>query len=468
MRHFMGLRDAAQGSIKGPLEVFYEPARLVTGHTMIAGMSGTGKSHESRRLLSAAAESGMQIDVFDVHDEFDDIPGSVAVKYSQHTKFGYNPLAIDSDIHSGGPQKQTDFLVGLIKQVSTWLGIQQETVLRNLCEDTYAACGIFQDNPGTWCRQHISEQERLRLIGSRQYAELRRYYPTLEDLRSFANRKINALALGGDNKCVTQWNELSTNIKKLSRLNSKYNKGGTEAEMEKLRLRIGDCKAAYKESMSGFVDALETGRELDDILKYKSMDLLQSIVSRIDLLNTTGIFRANLPPFGRTNIRIHQLKSLSPEQQFLFIKLRVARICEHLKRRGPIAKDAPPTHIVYIEEAHKVFVNDPGDVLNVAAKEFRKFGLAIVASSQQPTDFPKDFLTNVGMTVLCGIHQSYWKSSASLLGTSTEVLSKVRPKEVIAIKLQRPQETNPSFMTVAVPNTGTLMGRRAHSVSAAK
>jgi len=40
------------------------------------------------------------------------------------------------------------------------------------------------------------------IIKDRRWSELRRYYPTLDDVRSYARRKVVALAIGGDNRCV--------------------------------------------------------------------------------------------------------------------------------------------------------------------------------------------------------------------------------------------------------------------------
>jgi hypothetical protein len=81
-------------------------------------VSGTGKSYQSLRLLASAVQVGIEVDVFDVHDELERIPGAVACRYSQATGYGYNPLELDTDPHTGGVNRQTEYLLGLVREAS--------------------------------------------------------------------------------------------------------------------------------------------------------------------------------------------------------------------------------------------------------------------------------------------------------------------------------------------------------------
>jgi DNA helicase HerA-like ATPase len=117
--------------------------------------------------------------------------------------------------------------------------------------------------------------------------------------------------------------------------------------------------------------------------------------------------------------------------------------------------------IVFIDEAHKYFSKAPEDVLNVIAKEARKFGLGLWCASQQPTEFPESFLTNVGTTMLLGIHSSFWKRTSVMLRISEDELRAIRPKEVMAVKMMRDGEADPPFQVTIVPNPKTEAGRRA-------
>ncbi len=461
MKHYLGLREvpAPSGTEPGDGRIYYEPNRLITGHALLMGQSGTGKTTESKRILTTAANSGITVDAFDVHDEMEGLEGATAIRFSQHTRYGMNPLALKQDVHTGGPGRQIDLLVRLIKQISPWLGVRQESIVRNLCWEAYAAHGIKQDEPRTWQRTNATEQERVRQISSGSFLSSRRFYPTLEDVRELAQKKIIALAIGGSNDAVAAYTELRNATAKLHRLTTTTPRD--EVEEGKLDLRVAEAKTRYKAAAEAWSESLTTGRELDEVMRYRSVDELQSILIRLDLLNDTGILRSNPPPFGDSTLRVHQLKSLTDEQQILYVRMELQRVFEGCKNLGPMRDNEPIRRMAYVDEAHRFFTKDPSDVINQIAKEARKFGLALVCASQQPTDFPRDFLSNVGATIVCGIHASFWRSSEGLLGISEDMLGRVRPRDLVAIKLQRARESNARFMLVHVPNMGTLAGRRA-------
>jgi hypothetical protein len=455
MKHFLGLSEYHLRQHRQELPVFYEPATLINAHMLLCGMSGTGKSFQSMRFLEAAGESGVEIDVFDAHEELEGLPGATACRYSQATGYGFNPLTLDTDEHSGGVNRRADFLVGLVREVTPQFGARQEAALRNLLIDTYAGIGIYADNPASWRRGCITEKAREAIVKDRRWNDLRRYYPTLDDLKSYARRKVIALTIGGDNRCVAAFENLARLHTRLCNVQGRYGKTIGEEDRARLEKQIGELKTKCVEMYGEVVTNLQTGREIDDILKYDSSEVLISVMQRLELLGSTGIFRANEPPFGAASIRIHQLKSLTSEQQVLFVKLRLREIFERRKREGATTNGRELRHVIFLDEAHKYFSNAPDDIINVIAKEARKFGIGLWCASQQPTEFPESFLTNVGATVLLGIHASYWKRSASMLRITEETLKFIKPREVLAIKLQQEGQADPAFRNVIVS------GRRA-------
>ena len=465
MRHYIGLDEADLRLKRIDTQVHYDPSKLINSHLLICGMSGTGKSFQALEFLASAARSGVEIDVFDAHDELDRIPGATACMFSQATQYGFNPLILNTDPHTGGVNRQISFFVNLIKSVTAQFGVKQEAALRNLLADTYAAQGITQDERSAWHKQIISESQRAALVEAGRQEELQAFYPTLEDLKDFTRQKIMALTLGGDNKCVTFFEQLTKLHRKLDRLHKEYAKEADDEELEAIREAIKaqnlKCKDAYK----NFIDSMETGREIEDVLKYDSVAVLTSIMQRLTLLSSTGILSANQAPFGSARVRVHQIKSITHEQQVLYVKLKLQDIFEQCKRLGPTATGAELRHIVFLDEAHKFFSNEPDDIINVVAKEARKFGLGLWCASQQPTAFPESFLTNVGATILLGIHTSYWKRAASMFRITEDALRTVKPKEIMSVKMLLDGAVDPPFTNVVVPNPNNAMGRRAAAVT---
>jgi len=461
MKHYVGLSEYDLSKKRLDTQIYYEPQNLINAHMLFSGMSGSGKSTQAVGFLTSAIMAGSEIDIFDVHDEFGSIPGAAVCMFSQATEYGYNPLKLNTDPHTGGVNCQVDFVLRLIKSVTPQFGIKQEGALRSLLTDTYAAHDIFQEDPGSWKKYSISEAKRLELIAKEDHENLHRCYPTLEDLKTFAKNKLIALTIGADNNCINAFESLTRLRRRLDSLLKQRTRATTDGEMKKLDDQIRAQGEKCIDTYTRFIDSMESGREIDNVLKYDSVDVLTSVLQRLILLGSTGIMSANQPPFGESKVRVHQIKSISNEQQILYVKLRLQDIFDRCKRAGTVAPGSTPRWIIFLDEAHKFFSDDPSDIINVIAKEARKFGLGLWAASQQPTAFPESFLTNVGATILLGIHTSYWKRASSMFRISEESLKSVKPKEVMAIKFLQDGCVDPPFSNIIVPNPGTPMGRRA-------
>lgn len=461
MKHYFGLNEYLLRQQKKEEYVFYDPSVLLNGHLVLAGMSGSGKSFQTMRLLDTAARSGIEIDVMDVHEELHGVYGGKAVKFSQSTGYGFNPLVLDTDPHAGGVNRQADFVVGLVKQVTMQFGSKQEAALRNLIIDCYASRGIWPDNPRSWVRKQVTESQRRQLVEDRKWAELRDYYPTLADLLEYAERKVLVMAFGGDNKVMAALEVLT---KLNTRLQSLVYKSNRQASLEDEKAKLlAQIEAQEDKCIVAFTQATKAGpsREARDLIKYDSKDVLVSVVQRLQILGAAGIFNATAPPFGDARVRVYQLKSLTDAQQVLLVKLRLQAIFEKCKQRGPTATGTELRHIVLLDEGAKFFSDDDGDIINVIAREARKFGLGLWCASQDPTGFPQSFITNCGAKILLGIDASYWKGATNKMRITEDQLKYIKPKEVIAVKLHSEGRADPPFINVVVPNPGTHYGRIA-------
>ncbi len=460
MRHYFGLSEYYLRQQQKQVPLFYEPEKLINSHLTVCGMSGTGKTYQTTLLLDSAAKAGIEVDIFDVHEELQKVHGAVTAKYSQATGYGYNPLVLDTDPHDGGVDRQADFIVGLIRQVSAQFGIKQESALRNLIIDTYMSKGIFANTQKSWYREEITERQREALIAERRWSDLRNYYPTLTDLLDYAEKKVLNLVFGGDNKAMSALDSLARQNTKLQSVNTRYGKATTEEEKKRLEEQRNAAEDRCIEAFTEAVRAKPT-REHKDLLKYDSRDVLISVVQRLQILSACGIFRSNKPDFRGSNVRVHQIKSLSDEQQVLFSKLRMRAIFDKCKQMGPTASGTELRHVIFLDEAPKYFTEDKNDIINVIAREARKFGLGLWCAAQQPTSFPESFLTNCGATILLGIHPTYWKGVQSKMRITESGLKFIKPKEVVAIQLQKEGQGDPPFLNIIVPNPAFEGGRLA-------
>lgn len=463
MRHCFGLNEYQLRQQKKQEPVYYDPSVLINGHVGIFGMSGTGKTFQSVRMMDSATESGIELDVMDVHDELHVLRGCKAVRYSQATGYGFNPLVLDADPHTGGVYRQADFLVGLIREVTTQFGSKQEAALRNAIIDCYFNRGVYPDNPRSWARKQLTDQQRKQMQADRRWSELRDYYPTLQDLLEFIDYKVKTLKLGGNNKVQSLLDAVEkshTSLQKQLQKSSRAAASGNDEEKTKLEGRVEAATQKWKEAFEDYVSA-GPGRELSDMIKYDSDEVLISVRQRLEILTAAGIFNANEPPFGDSRVRVHQIKSLSTPQQILFVKLRLRAIFEKCKRMGPTASGTELRHVVFLDEAPKYFSDDDDDIINIISREGRKFGLGLWCAAQEPTSFPQAFITNCGAKILLGIDSSFWKGTIQKMRATEDGLKYIKAKEVISVKLHAEGKSDPPFVNVVVPNPATYYGRVA-------
>ena len=82
------------------------------------------------------------------------------------------------------------------------------------------------------------------------------------------------------------------------------------------------------------------------------------------------------------------------------------------ERRKQAGVESDLKEIVVVDEAHIYFNDDPENIINMIAKEARKFGMGLICASQSPEHFSDDFVTNVGCNIITGIHEKFWAGSS--------------------------------------------------------
>ena len=449
MKHIFGLNEYLYRQKKTHQNVVINTQELINGHLLLTGMSGTGKSYQAKRLIKTAIQENLEVDVFDVHNELEQ-PGASSALYSESTQLGYNLLSLNPDLHSGGVRRRINEIINMVNVTSRKLGSKQETALRNLLNDVYRINGCDEGNPKTWRKREITAQIRQSLIDQQDYQELRQYYPIMDDLLSYADRKLTALYLGSSVKAVLALEKVNHLAIQLNRALENQHKETQEELLEKTKKALDTAKSKVKDEFAAYIDSIESGHEITDVMKYNSKDVLQSVLERLNILNAAGIFHPNPPPFGNANGRCHQIKHLSDDEQAMFVFMRLETIFRQCRDSG-VKGDLQ--HIVFLDEAHKFITEDSNNIINIIAKEGRKFGLGLWCASQSPTHFSEDFLTNCGTTILLGLHSSYWGMACRKLRIEPTVLKFIRPQQAAAIKLQLKGSMESKFQNAIINET---------------
>jgi hypothetical protein len=443
MRVAVGVNAYLRRTQNKEIPVVWDSRAAINPHILVVGGSGSGKTFTLRRMIRSMSETAagpLRIHVMDVHGDLD-VPGASSAKFSEATRHGHNPLIVDPDPDHGGVRRRVQSFIAALNRTSRRLGVRQEAVLRALLTDLHAANGFYEDKPESW---------RLDDGMARKFPKK---HPTLQDAVRFSSAKLRALYLGADSKAVAALEQanararaLYAKSKSLGRVRQLSGQGGqddapSDPDLERLKESAID---AYAQA----VRAIGTGRELDDLIRYDSKDVLRSVVERLENLDAMGIFRPEEPPFDpRASIRRYDIRALSSDEKKLFVWFALEDIFRQAARRG--IQDRVSEAVV-LDEAHLFFDDEAENPLNVVAKEARKFGLALICASQSPTHFSEDFLGNVATKMLLGIDEMYWDGSVRKLKIDMKTLQCIIPKKTLAVQIKTGDEGRARFVGVEI------------------
>lgn len=394
------------------LRVRWNAEQMINGHMLVVGQSGTGKTHNIRKIISHLVQTTshpLRIHVFDVHDDIK-ISGSSEVLFSESTSTGLNPLVVNPDPHTGGVRKTIQNFIHTINKTSRQLGDRQQAVLRAVLEELYAANGFYADKPESWV-----------LTG-------RKKFPNIDDLHRWTAYKYKQMFIGGNHESTSKLDKLNKEVSKLM----KFSKGGVSpGEKEKFGQMKDDAIDAY----SRYITSIETGREMEAFLKFDSKTTLKSVLDRIENLRNSGIFRNEEPNFDPSNpVWRYRIKNLSDEEKKMMIHFRLKELYDQALQRG---EQNHIVEVIVIDEANMFMDNDPENIISKMANEIRKFGTALLCASQSFTHFSEDFLAAVATKVVLGIDEMYWDKTAKQLQIKKESLSIITPRQTGLINMKR-------------------------------
>lgn len=422
--------------------VVWDSKRVINAHMLLVGKSGTGKTYNLKniiRQLQATASKKLRVHIIDVHGDID-IDGCSSVKFSESGEYGFNPLAINPDPDFGGVRKRIQSFISTINKTSRKLGTKQEPVLRNILLDLYNANGFNEKDPKSW---RIFDENGKRIMHNGKPKR----HPTLEDAYRYASFKHKAMFLGTSNKAVLKLEETNKKAKQLYFKQKNLHKGQTPEDLEKLRQDIKNVGSQAVDAFSEYVDAIESGMELNDLIKYDSIETIKSIVDRLGSLIATGIFK-NTPPNFDDNATIWRydirtLTNLDEKKLFVYMLLE-----EIFLARINAGEQDDVVEMVFLDEANIFFTDEADNIINIIAKEARKFGLGLCCASQSPTHFSEDFMSSVGTKIILGLDQMFWNQTVQKMKVPMEALEWIVPHQKLVIQINNKAELKNNFKWV--------------------
>ena len=432
MRVNFGLTKFANKKTNQRENVILDTSRTINGHILLAGASGTGKTHQLRRIISemSGQEPGIRFHILDVHGDLD-TGGASSCMFSESTPYGINPLRVDADPHMGGVRKRARGFISSLSRTSTKLGSKQEAALYNLLNELYEQHGFFADDPASW---RVDRDVRTQPNGPKRH-------PTISDLRALAEWQLKQLATGAGSDALKRLDELSRKVRQFHKRLDKVDDADT-AQLDKART---DCIDLYRQ----FVESIQTGDELLQFIRYSGRDVLQSVYERIRNLESSGVFRPHKPDFDpQASVWRYDISALSRDEQILFVEFVTQEMFAGARRKGHTER---PRDFVVIDEAHAFVSDDPDHVLNVVIKEARKFGLGLILASQSLGHFPDDIIANTAVKTILGLDEMFHAQTARKLSIDQKRFTWIVPRKTALVQIKKAGDTSNRYIDVELP-----------------
>lgn len=440
MKYTFGYDMWQYRNYKKKIPIEWDDEKVVNAHFLLIGGSGMGKTYTIRQIVRELAKQSkkLRIHVVDVHGDIDigsDVTSTV--NFSEVADYGLNPLKISDDMEFGGVRKRVRQFISMLNRTSRKLGEIQENALSNLLYDLYKANGFFPEDRKSWSLHY----------DPRPYSKYKKKYPTIKDLKTFTEYKLKQMMFGTGAKSLHDFEKVVKSIKQIGKkFQQKEKNKFDEEKQDKLTEQIEKLCADAIASYSSGIQNMKTGTELNELIRYKSVDTIQSIFIRITNLEESGIFKPQTPNFD-DNKPVHRyvIKSLNDNEQKMFVDILLDELFMKAKENGE-SKDL--LQLVVVDEAHKFTSDEPEHIMNLIAKEARKFGFGMMWASQSFGHFPEDIIANTSTKVILGIDEMYQDVSAKKLKIQVKRFGYIQPHKTAIVQIKKKGELKNQFVDV--------------------
>ncbi len=410
----------------GKNAIDWDPAAVISPHILLLGKTGTGKSHQLRELVTKLGVSGIpRLHVFDVHGDLE-TPNESYVSFKQSAGYGINPLLINDDKDWGGIRRRISTIIDTLNWTNRQLGSKQEVVLRCLLNDLFAANQYYENDPSSWT------------IGTKRI-------PALRDAILFGKAKLQALYTYTEGPAAEALQIVNRTAKRIYTLKTKSRGTPSDEELDTLLKH----KATAIDAYTDYVTSIDSGRELENIMRYDSTEVLKGVIDRLETLEATGVFTAKRPPFDpNAPVWRYDIHTMPAPQRTFFINIRAQQLFERARQRGPCDR---VNEFIVLDEAHALgAANDSEHPVNKIAIEARKFGLGLLAASQATTHFSQDFLSSMGTKVLLGIDPIYQSDVSRKLQVPVQHLRNIQFQSTALVRVETKVASRHDFQEIAL------------------
>lgn len=482
-------------------EYVFDSHAAINGHMLMAGPSGSGKSHQLNRLILALAEQGAQVHVVNVHGDLADFSDLAphrsqpisddlvhTIEFGENTRYGLPPLDLLPGI---GPRKRANSFINLLERQSV-LGPKQKTALFRLLMDLYQQHGFIQDDPRTWTldydprRKAVTRQVTPRpgMIALPALDWFSKSPTEKESIKQEFGVKFN-----GDNPANKFW-EMPADHPRAAEAQERWgiSEGKRYPTLADVRRHLWDRLVMMKTGQSA-----PAIRALDKVMRLASTrarlrtkklnDALQDEIDKIESQlgkaqqETMAAFEEGMQKIDNgqeleelllwdsadaVKGLFDRIEALERSGIFKGEPPRFSRdvpvwryniqelsdpeqvlfvdvLLEHIFAQGKARGEADgPDTFILLDEAVKFVVVDGEHIINRIVNQARKFGIGIILASQAFVHYSDDLLMSSSLKLVLGCPEMYREPMRRKLGLD---MLDLRGKKVNPLALIRPKDT---------------------------
>lgn len=233
--------------------------------------------------------------------------------------------------------------------------------------------------------------------------------------------------------------------------------------LEKLRLQQRDvydeaaedalevARLKFIEACTDYANAIRTGHEMENLLKYESADTLKSVINRLNSIIQSGIFKTQEPDFDpQAQVWRYNLRPLEQEQKKMMVLFLLQELFNNAVERG---ESAEVLDVIVLDELslYTSSQDDKGDgIIGVIARQARKFGLGLWAADQSPANIPEGLSSSVATRIILGLDETLWPAATTKLRVETKLLEWIQPKSTMAAQIKESGSTKTRWRWVQI------------------
>lgn len=425
------------GLTSNSAQVDLDLSKISNPHMLVAGMSGSGKSHLIRNIIARLNRRGVTTHIIELHpdmshQDFVDAGCGEHVTESDinYLNFDYvdgdaglNPLQFNPNPEAGGVYMAIQDVMEVAKLFNASLGSRQASYLQKLLEYTYTRKGIDHNRPETWTQ---SEDPR----------NPTGHHPTLYDLMDSLVEVRRAISSGLGSDVFAEVHRLRSKCAKIKR----SMESGVLSEEEHIEQQ-STLENQFDVLKSTVLDVLhkevfETHNK-EPFYRGWKVDTLDSLADTIRSMIESSLFTRGVDdPSGtkgpkKGKINVYRLSNLSYQHQKTLIHVLLRRIynasMRMCKKMNP---ETPDTYVILDEGRYaKEAAKNPMSPLNVIMGGARKFGLGAIIGVQGPEQISDDMAQNFASKFILACAEAGYADAKKYFNLAPARMKKITPRQ---------------------------------------